>query len=154
VDSRRTALHRHQGAPIYCAVLAILTLTPLGHRTSIRAITHATPWIGRPATHAFARLPLAFEVNKGQTDASVKYLAHGPGYTLFLTDAGAVLSLSGRAGMPPNLGDGPGRVLPVTATRPSAPEAALRLWSSSVLSATPSPTARSFRGRAMSMARR
>ena len=33
----------------------------------------------------FGKLPLSFEVNKGQTDTAVKFLSHGPGYDLFLT---------------------------------------------------------------------
>jgi hypothetical protein len=41
----------------------------------------------------FARLALAFEPNRGQTDARVKFLARGYGYTLFLTNDEAVLSL-------------------------------------------------------------
>src|SRR6266568_5839400 len=43
---------------------------------------------------AYSRLPLAFEENQGQTDAQVKYLARGGGYTLFLTPNEAVLSLA------------------------------------------------------------
>src|SRR5262245_25743076 len=45
------------------------------------------------AATAFGHLPLAFEANVGQADASVRYLAHGPGYALALTDTGASLSL-------------------------------------------------------------
>jgi hypothetical protein len=41
----------------------------------------------------FAALPLAFEENKGQTDAQVEYMARGNGYTLFLTANDAVFSL-------------------------------------------------------------
>ena len=41
----------------------------------------------------FGRLPLSFESNQGQTDQSVKFLSHGPGYDLFLTATEAVLSL-------------------------------------------------------------
>ena len=41
----------------------------------------------------FGRLPLSFEVNQGQTDAGVKFLSRGKGYTLFLTPNAAVLSL-------------------------------------------------------------
>ncbi len=45
----------------------------------------------------FARLPLAFEPNQGQTDARVKFVTHGPGYSLFLTADEAVLSLKAGA---------------------------------------------------------
>ena len=40
-----------------------------------------------------AQLPLAFEPNVGQTDSSASYLAHGPGYAVYLTATGAVLSI-------------------------------------------------------------
>jgi len=53
---------------------------------SVVAASHAHP------QNLFARLPLSFEPNQGQTDASVKFLAHGPHYTLFLTSSGATLS--------------------------------------------------------------
>jgi hypothetical protein len=39
-------------------------------------------------------VPLSFEVNQGQTDGRVKYLARGPGYTVFLTPSEAVLRLA------------------------------------------------------------
>ena len=42
---------------------------------------------------SYASLPLAFEQNKGQTDAQVKYMARGNGYILFLTATDAVFSL-------------------------------------------------------------
>ncbi|MEN3328048.1 MAG: hypothetical protein V7638_2855 [Acidobacteriota bacterium] len=48
-------------------------------------------------THAFGRLPLSFEVNHGQADARVKFLARGQGYGIFLTDNGAAFSLNGSA---------------------------------------------------------
>ncbi len=41
-----------------------------------------------------ARLPLAFEPNRGQTASQVKFLAHGPDFTLFLTGPDAVFSVS------------------------------------------------------------
>lgn len=53
----------------------------------------------------YGKLPLIFEANQGQTDARVKFLSRGPGYTLFLTPGEAVLSLRGA--------DDKGRVLRV-----------------------------------------
>ena len=41
----------------------------------------------------YGKLPLAFEVNQGQTAPEVRYLAHGPSYQLFLTNQEAVLTL-------------------------------------------------------------
>jgi Beta-propeller repeat len=44
-------------------------------------------------TRAYGVLPLAFEANQGQTAPDVRYLAHGQGYQLFLTDQEAVLTM-------------------------------------------------------------
>ena len=42
-------------------------------------------------------LPLVFEPSHGQVDRHVKWLARGPGYTLFLTESEAVMALPGEA---------------------------------------------------------
>jgi hypothetical protein len=53
--------------------------------------TKATP----PAVSAnYGKLPLSFEANQGQADPAVKFLSHGNGYSLLLTDSAAVLELS------------------------------------------------------------
>ena len=49
---------------------------------------------GKPAV-SYAKLPLSFEANQGQTDARVKFLSRGPGYTLFLTGDEVALELQG-----------------------------------------------------------
>ena len=41
---------------------------------------------------------IAFEANVGQTDPQVRFLSRGPGSTLFLTGAEAVLALSAPVG--------------------------------------------------------
>ena len=46
-----------------------------------------------PAVAKYGELPLAFEANRGQTDASVRFLARGHGYSLYLTDSEVVLAL-------------------------------------------------------------
>ncbi|HLI75624.1 MAG TPA: hypothetical protein VKV02_01665, partial [Acidobacteriaceae bacterium] len=51
---------------------------------------------------AYGQLPLSFEANAGQTDPQVAFLAHGSGYTLFLTPQEAVLALR-----PPAASDSP-----------------------------------------------
>jgi uncharacterized repeat protein (TIGR01451 family) len=48
---------------------------------------------GPRAVENYGKLPLSFEVNQGQTDEQVKFLARGEGYTLFLTSQEAVLAL-------------------------------------------------------------
>jgi uncharacterized repeat protein (TIGR01451 family) len=50
---------------------------------------------------SYGKMPLSFEENIGQTDARVKYLSRGDGYTLFITKRGeAVMTLPAK---PPNL---------------------------------------------------
>ena len=44
----------------------------------------------------YGKLPLGFEVNRGQTDSRVKFLSRGRGYTLFLTSNEAVLANADR----------------------------------------------------------
>jgi hypothetical protein len=43
---------------------------------------------------AYGKLPLHFEANQGQTDRQVQFLSRGAGYTLFLTQREAVLTLT------------------------------------------------------------
>jgi len=43
---------------------------------------------------SYGKLRLAFEKNEGQSDVRVRFLAHGPGYALFLDADEAVLSLN------------------------------------------------------------
>jgi hypothetical protein len=54
--------------------------------------------LAAPATTAkpraeFFQIPLSFEVNEGQTDATVRYLSRGPGYSVFLTPKETALAL-------------------------------------------------------------
>jgi hypothetical protein len=61
----------------------------------------SNPKLGNPKSpiqnpklvESYGRLPLAFEANRGQTDGQVKFLSRGSGYTMFLTQGEAVLSL-------------------------------------------------------------
>ena len=45
------------------------------------------------AAPAYGNLPLAFEENRGQTDSRVGFLAHGPGFSAFLTPTSATYRL-------------------------------------------------------------
>src|SRR5215510_11270941 len=52
----------------------------------------ARPFDSRTKTaQDLSRLPLSFEVNKGQVNEAVKFLSHGAGYDLFLTSTEAVI---------------------------------------------------------------
>jgi Beta-propeller repeat len=86
--------------------IALLVLSPPRHHnaaasaaaTASTASLASQPGTVTPAARgriqaSFAALPLAFERNQGQTDAQVKYMARGNGYTLFLTANDAVFSL-------------------------------------------------------------
>ena len=57
----------------------------------------------------YGKLPLSFEANQGQSDPQVKFLAHGQGYGLFLTDRAAVLTLNKVESAPSKQDDGRGR---------------------------------------------
>ena len=50
----------------------------------------------RRVAEAYGRLPLSFEANEGQTDRQVRFLARGPGYTLFLTSSAEAVLVSGQ----------------------------------------------------------
>jgi hypothetical protein len=81
--------------------LGITVLLCLAATTGMatRAVTAGIGGVrNRLAAHArlmtaYGSLPLDFEPNQGQTARRVRFLAHGPGYTLFLTANGAVLAL-------------------------------------------------------------
>jgi len=45
------------------------------------------------AVENYGKLPMSFELNEGQTDGQVRFLARGQGYTLFLNSQEAVLAL-------------------------------------------------------------
>jgi hypothetical protein len=61
------------------------------------AITRADPAIQSRLAPSYGKLPLSFERNAGQTDASVRFLSRGPGYSLFLTGNDALLSIEKRS---------------------------------------------------------
>ena len=93
---------------LYVMALAVLAAGILSGGGATHAAGRAGTLLGRPVgarpaappaadsaklAAAYGRLPLQFEPNRGQTDARVKFLSRGPGYTLFLTNNEAVLSL-------------------------------------------------------------
>ncbi|HEY7126598.1 MAG TPA: hypothetical protein VH540_21860 [Ktedonobacterales bacterium] len=66
--------------------------------------THSSlPQITAPASArqsvpaAFGQVPISFEMNQGQTDSKVRFLAHAPGYSLFLTSTEALLAFSSKS---------------------------------------------------------
>jgi hypothetical protein len=65
-----------------------------GHAASLGEAPRRVPEPGFSTSVLAARLPLVFESNEGQSDALVRFLARGPGYTVFLTPQEAVLCLA------------------------------------------------------------
>ncbi|HUP70741.1 MAG TPA: SBBP repeat-containing protein [Acidimicrobiales bacterium] len=75
----------------------------LGYGTGLPSILSSSTETPSPAgarstetevREAYGRLPLNFELNQGQSDSQVKFMARGEGYTLFLTPGETVLSLA------------------------------------------------------------
>ncbi len=65
-----------------------------GPASAIAAMTPAAEAAGASqVSSSYGKLPLSFEINQGQTDSQVKFLARGQGYGVFLTPREAVLNL-------------------------------------------------------------
>ena len=75
---------------------------PLGAVSGFSGSTLGFPF-GLPASQKpdaralLAQLPLIFEPNQGQADPSVKFLARGAGYSLFLDGTSAMLDANDTA---------------------------------------------------------
>jgi uncharacterized repeat protein (TIGR01451 family) len=74
---------RSHTQPFIPILLVLALLTPTAGWSKADSVTF---------TESYGTLPLNFEPNQGQTDPSVKFLARGEGYTLFLTNAEAVIA--------------------------------------------------------------
>src|ERR1700709_2572515 len=64
-------------------------MTSLGTAGIAMAQTAQSPTISRH----YGSLPLAFEVNRGQTDPATRFVARGDGYSVLIQNSKAVLSL-------------------------------------------------------------
>src|SRR6266567_7560553 len=71
---------------------SLLSVIPAAAQQSAMAGPTKRPQVMK----SYGKLPLSFEANQGQTDQRVKFLSRGAGYTLFLTEDSAVLSLYGK----------------------------------------------------------
>lgn len=80
--------------PTLFLMLCLMSGPPLAAGGSPQSGPGAVPSVGTQVRYGL--LPLSFEANQGQAAGEVRFLAHGPGYGLFLTPDGAVLAL--RAG--------------------------------------------------------
>jgi hypothetical protein len=73
------------------AVLLLAALPASAGTAAVPAQTDTAAQVR--VSQTYGRLPLSFEANQGQTDAQVRFLARGPGYTVYLTSTEAVLAL-------------------------------------------------------------
>jgi beta-propeller repeat-containing protein len=99
-------------------VVSALIVTPGDKPAALpgpSAKTTARPEGRQALVQSYGKLPLSFEVNRGQADPQVKFLSRGSGYALFLTGDEAVLSLRGRQSSVVS------RRFPVDSRQPSKP---------------------------------
>ena len=84
-------------AAVMLALLGIISVRSLRPSAAMKRVSPSAqasaPQDRARMLSSMASLPLAFEENLGQTDAQVKYMARGNGYTVFLTARDAVMAL-------------------------------------------------------------
>src|SRR5438067_1552896 len=80
-------LRRYFSAAVAAALLTVLT-GPFGSASA--EIKAGDAAVQARVNEAYGKLPISFEVNRGQTDARVDFLSRGSGYSLFLTSTAAV----------------------------------------------------------------
>ncbi len=103
---KNTSLGQRQGiflkTSIFSCLALVLSLATPGATIPVNsnASTSNSPAQNQPdaatkarVLQAYAKLPLSFEANQGQTNKQVKFLARGNGYSVFLTPTEAVLTL-------------------------------------------------------------
>lgn len=103
---KNTSLEQRQGiflkTSIFSSLALVLSLATPGATipADSNASTSNSPTQNQPdaatkarVLQAYAKLPLSFEANQGQTNKQVKFLTRGNGYSVFLTPTEAVLTL-------------------------------------------------------------
>src|SRR5271170_429703 len=100
-NSRVSLRARLTIAAVSTGAVAIVAFTLLtfaaraGGAPTASASTANREQLRQQAMHKISGLPLYFEVNRGQVDPSVRYLARSGRYSLFLTDDAAEFSMIG-----------------------------------------------------------
>jgi len=81
---------------LLCARIGGAVAQGPGHRDSEPITTSPSSAPSQPSfLQPYPKVPLSFEVNRGQAESRVKFLSHGSEYTLFLTATEAVLQFNG-----------------------------------------------------------
>jgi Beta-propeller repeat len=87
------------GLGLFAVTAFILNLHRIHHVSSAKVAAHpgaptqALPKSAADWAQAMRKSSLTFQANEGQTDTQVRYVAHGEGYELFLTEQEAVVTL-------------------------------------------------------------
>src|SRR5215813_8014392 len=82
-----------QGVLWACALLLPIATISAATEPTPPFVPTATPTV-RPRTDVYARLPLAFEANRGQADDTVRFIARAPGHSIFLMSTEAMMTFS------------------------------------------------------------
>ena len=103
MKAKRSRLRLLGAAGVACLGLALICAVFLCGRGGMAAMAGSNsapagklrphPSSGMQLAGRYGKLPLSFEVNRGQSAKEVKFLARGQGYVLFLTRDEAVLAL-------------------------------------------------------------
>src|SRR5438876_8035733 len=78
-------------------VMSIVAFVPAAKNANRKPPAPASPLTHEP----YGKLPMSFEENRGQFDGEFKFSARGPGYSLLLNAAGAVLKFQNEMSAPP-----------------------------------------------------
>jgi hypothetical protein len=112
------------GAAFILLLASCVALGSGSHRYAQNALAQASAFpiptvLGKSAAKSqpdaqaiLGQLPLIFEPNQGQAESSVKFLAHGSGYSLYLDPSGALLSMqTARQASPAQSGASQGEII-------------------------------------------
>jgi hypothetical protein len=93
VDSNASSGGIHDAQNSVCFAFSSLFFCFSASSSAQNATEPSAPANASAARSSYGKLPLSFEANTGQTDARVKFLSRGNGYTLFLTKHEATIAL-------------------------------------------------------------
>ena len=85
-------------------LISVIILATFGQRLKPASTASVA---SNQAAIRFAKLPMDFEVNRGQADPAAKYIARGAGYSLFVTEDGAALSMARHPGRAKQIAQNP-----------------------------------------------
>jgi hypothetical protein len=93
-STKRTSVERHEQIAGRSILLSHQREKEVSSRTTVPALESPQVVVRQQPLIQYASLPLSFEVNQGQTDRSVRFLAHSLGHAVYLTANEVVWVLS------------------------------------------------------------